>query len=424
MLKIKISNFLYTVSVIGIFFSVFFSSLSIIIVRNINVRILFLMLATSCFLYLQNKRRREKSLPQLVSLMLLMMTIVVISGFFFTKDAEYEAFLRYGCILICMIFGFRDTKWITIFFHLLFLCSLVYILSTIWLYFDHNSYFTYFAHNLYPNEWRFSSWLADGYTAGVTDHYSTNGMVLANAVIISFSYAFVDKRWRFVKWGIVFLALIALLLTGKRAHLLFGMVGIMGTVIVFIWNTKNRYLKYLLILFTTLISFVLLYSFSPTFANYLNRFSNMGDDINITGRYVFWAAALSEFKRSPMLGIGWFGFRNIVAPTVNYSGHCHNIYIQLLCETGLIGSLFFYSYFIISLLQAIKCVNYTSKNRFVLSSKDILFSVFSLSYQIYFLLYGITGNPIFDAYNYPVYYLASGISIHYFYNKNRNFSDQ
>lgn len=415
-IKINKSTLLYTISLIGIFAPVFFSSLLVILIPKVNNRIFLLLCSTVIFLYLQVKRRSRESLPYKVSIILFAFLFITVIGYFKSGDSEYEAFIRFSCIFICMIYGFKDTKWLMIFTRLLLVFSLFYIITTIWLYFDHNSYLTYFANNLYPNEWRFSSWLADGFTAGVTDHYSTNGMVLANALVISFSYAFVDstdKKKSIAKWIVVILAFVALLLTGKRAHLMFGFISIIAVYIVFQWRAKNRYFKYFVIAFILLISFFLLQSFSPTFNNFIDRFSNMNDDINVTGRYVFWAAAMANFWKHPIFGIGWFGFRNLIAPSVNYSGHCHDIYVQLLCETGIIGVLLFYTFFTFSLICAVKFARYTIKNELDFQKGDRLLSIFSLGYQIYFLLYGITGNPLYDAYNYPVYFVACCISIHY-----------
>ena len=59
------------------------------------------------------------------------------------------------------------------------------------------------------------------------------------------------------------------------------------------------------------------------------------ESIEIKSRGTLFKLALGEFRKAPLTGIGPMGY------SVKYSMYPHNVLLQLLCETGLIGFLFF-----------------------------------------------------------------------------------
>ena len=138
----------------------------------------------------------------------------------------------------------------------------------------------------------------------------------------------------------------------------------------------------------------------------LMTFGNLGEsDVDITtGRVDFWKVAIQQFKENPILGIGWKAFWHFEFFGANYD--VHNIYLQLLCEVGIVGSILFYLLFVMALYRAIKIV--IRKNIDEKYKKVALFSVF---YQVFFLLYGITGNPLYDASFYIMYFISIALIV-------------
>lgn len=411
--KIKLVDLLYAISLVCLFYGLFFSSLSSKIISNNMIRILIPMVGMGVIL-LQFRKFKFYSLPYYVYLIIIAMAIIILIGWLkldkFTLHLEYT--IRYLCILVSLFFMSNDKRWISIFLKLLYVFSIFYTLTTIWLYFDTNSYFKYFADNLYPNNvnYNFYGGYLKGYTAGVTDHYSTNGMMLANAIICFFGFAISKKDNRKLSIvSIIFLVLsiIAMILTGKRAHLLFSMVAILCGLIIFLSKDKSKGIKFICLFMLLAIVVVIAVNTSERLQNVLSRFENMSEDGNITSRFEFWEKGMELFNENKLTGIGWMHFYL----ESGFEQSCHNCYVQILCETGIVGAIIFIPFFIFSFIVSLKLLLWSATNKRNVNRYIVIFSIFSFCYQIYFLLYCLTGNPLFDIYCYGPYFVGTIISI-------------
>jgi len=123
------------------------------------------------------------------------------------------------------------------------------------------------------------------------------------------------------------------------------------------------------------------------FGDILSRFSE-SDDIS-NNRFLFWEKAYDLFTTSKAWGIGWGAFvRRSKTGT-----SAHNIYIQLLCETGIIG-------LTVSLLAIIStyrtAVRDYRKNRTVMTMQQKYILGCAIAAQTYVIAYGFTGNCLYD----------------------------
>jgi len=127
-----------------------------------------------------------------------------------------------------------------------------------------------------------------------------------------------------------------------------------------------------------------------------------------TGRSVYWALCFTKFLEHPLLGIGWYGFRNLYQTTIyNLSAgvqgmylDAHNVYMQLLCETGIIGFVAYLIVVIYFLVETIRLLRQDETDG--VRYRTLLFS---FAFQIYYLVYSFTGNCLYD-YTYYIYVLA------------------
>lgn len=256
---------------------------------------------------------------------------------------------------------------------------------------------------------------------GMTSHYSTNGMFLATGFLMAFLFWMISKEKKKRKAFIVFSFLCALLLTGKRAHLLFSVTAVYAVYWIVTMSTKgknyiNRFIKVAgIVLIGILIVFFVLPAI-PALSTTLLRIQNSlveGDIDN--GRFLIWDVAFGEFKKSPILGIGWkefattYGFALLRKETAY---DVHNVYLQLLCETGLFGFTLYSVWFITLLQKGIKQVKEVVTDAKATQQEQFAIC-FALGYQIFFLLYCITGNPLYDKMTYFPYFLSCGITLYF-----------
>lgn len=89
-------------------------------------------------------------------------------------------------------------------------------------------------------------------------------------------------------------------------------------------------------------------------------------------------------------------------PTGIWKYSAHNIYLQVLGESGIIGLLLFGEFLIYNLYHTIMLIIKNNKKR--IGNKGVLY--FSLYMQILVVVYGITGNPLYSLYQFLLYIIA------------------
>ncbi|MDK2937282.1 MAG: hypothetical protein PWP62_2290 [Eubacteriaceae bacterium] len=251
---------------------------------------------------------------------------------------------------------------------------------------------------------------------GLTAHYSTNGIYLAIGIGALFSIYLSDynsrqpkqKRKKIILLMLVFM-MGALLLTGKRAHLVFTIAGCFFVYwLSYSDNKKGRLLKVVFGLVVASIIFIFVVNLLPGLSNTFRRFSETLESGNfLMGRETFYAASWIQFSNNPIFGCGWKKMMSLI-------GHdTHNIYIQLLAETGIIGFLLFAGLIAYGVLSATKTLKEYTKDRDRIGKSNYSLLYFSTFYIYFFVLYGMTGNPLYDEQTFYIFMIAYGTMLYY-----------
>ena len=328
-------------------------------------------------------------------------------------------------IVLCMLTLFimvQNDRWITTFPKILITVSLPNVLATI-LFYINNNYYEKFVRATYRS---YQSGTANGlygYRAGIADHYSQNGTYITMVLLVLASLLLINSMEKKKKYYLLVftLTVIALIMTEKRAHLLFSIATLL--VVYLIGNSKRMSRK----VFRLAIAGVITLAFGgffidqlPMIQSVLGRFESVGTDSNITKRFFMWTLAINQFWRNPLFGSGFFGFmynKGNTSLIIDASAGCHNMYIQLLSECGLIGMMVLIACIISVLYVSIKNLRSTMNDLSLREYRGTIIS--SLAIQIFSLLYGLTGNMIYDR-TFNFYILAVAASIAFYITHGRH----
>ncbi|WP_196805733.1 O-antigen ligase family protein [Butyrivibrio sp. WCD2001] len=252
---------------------------------------------------------------------------------------------------------------------------------------------------------------------GFAPHYSTNASYLALTLIVPLMGILTNPNQKRNKD--VFIAImifVAILLTGKRAHSIFSLIAIILTYFIINPNLDfKKWAKLLGVIIAGIVMLLILSRFVPQILNVVNRFIDSAEkgDIEL-GRGVQRALALFLWTKSPIFGIGWDAYKYTFLDLTGNLINVHNVYIQLLCEVGIVGCIPFAIFFITSIVNGIRVARYVYFNCED-NGTTMRKIVFALYEQLFFLIYCFTGNPLYDEPTLFMYLSGCAVSDYYFY---------
>lgn len=171
-------------------------------------------------------------------------------------------------------------------------------------------------------------------------------------LIVSFSILFYeilhqDKKIRKVLE--ILILTLAVLFTSSRSNFLSLAVCAIINIIFFLKSQTRAWYKKLIILVTTIIIFAGFFIFaSGNYSSYLMRIFNFSSDDISNGRFALWNEAFDLLWANPIFGGGY----EALGRAVNTGAH--NTYVQLLCDTGLIGFAIFISFLFVQIKKSYK----------------------------------------------------------------------
>ena len=261
----------------------------------------------------------------------------------------------------------------------------------------------------------------NGYMTGLTSHYSTMGIYMSIGMCFFASNIFNDKDRIEIKDLVgILIMLTGTLLSGKRSALLFPALAVL--IVYFLYfkpkNASRRY-NYIAIVIIAILSALLIMTLIPGLGGAVGRIVAIlgSTDLNdITNkRYeMLWLPAILLFLEKPITGIGWGNFKFSFGKYYQYAANqnnAHNVYLQLLCETGVLGSIIVLGAMIASVIIIGKTLSNWRKGKLDISHNQLNSLGTSMAMQIYFLLYAVSGNPLYDIQCYLPYMVAVAMGL-------------
>lgn len=214
---------------------------------------------------------------------------------------------------------------------------------------------------LYPVQEEISQIPAwEGRITSFLEHY--NGLAGYLNLVIPFCLGFAsggtDASLRTLsRWCLAF-ASIALLLTQSRG----GLLAFIAILLVYVcFSAKDRKTRVRRVAIA-LVGCLLVGAVAGFFFQRLTEI----DDFTAVSRLAIWGGAFTVFARSPVSGTGFGNLRGLMGGLLNlpdgWTGDAHNLYLELLAETGVIGFLVFGFLIILAMRTALRQLRRTENH--------------------------------------------------------------
>ena len=245
---------------------------------------------------------------------------------------------------------------------------------------------------------------------GFTNHYSRNAVYITIAFMLLFCFIVCKKgKKKTIIYPLFMFFFATILLVAKRGPSLALIMTLLIILILKEPTILKKFKKSFKFIALGLVLFVVLYCSVPGVQNLVNRFMMPNDTGDITSsRSYLWKIAWDMFKSKPLLGHGWGSF--LFEMTGSTFQGVHNDYLQYLAETGIIGFTFFMIRDIGALVLTYKGFKQVRSHEYDGSNQQYWITL-SLIFQIFFLLYSMTGLPHFSYEQYGLYTVLCGYGI-------------
>ena len=263
---------------------------------------------------------------------------------------------------------------------------------------------------------------------GFTTNPGFAATFICAGIVALFTMVVEEQKITFRTRILMLLFIIALLFTNKRAHPVFLLISLLMVWLMPVGGSSRagKYWKIFIAVIAVVISYfafkdlLIKIPFISSLVQTIDGFM-LGEDIT-SSRSALFSWAWDLFEQNPVFGIGWGDFRYTIVGVVTHSTELdtHNIYLQLLCETGIVGFVCFFVPFLLFWTKAknayCKCA--VGEDELTKTWKAPLF--FSFSFQTLFLIYGFTGNPLYDPCWMLLYMFACSITVSFVTHEKHN----
>ena len=262
-----------------------------------------------------------------------------------------------------------------------------------------------------------------GYTGLSTNPGYTAGH-LAAGILMVFAYT-ATRRVKSKQFlgGCALLAflLVSMFMTGKRAPCVFVILVLAAALFVTL-DKKQKIIAAKIALAACGIGILVLVIFwkqlsgIPLIARLFETAVGLisGEDVS-NNREILYEFGGELFRKNPIFGVGWCNFRRMGAGVITQFTEleAHNIYLQLLCETGIIGAAVILTPIFVFLIQTCRSLVKVSRSKKASAAGWKRLLLFSFGYQLYFVVNGAMDNLLYDHNYVIIYFVALSIFMSY-----------
>jgi O-antigen ligase len=194
----------------------------------------------------------------------------------------------------------------------------------------------------------------EGRITSFLEHY--NGLAAYINLVVPFCLVFAlrgsNSGVRTLSMWCLTLGSVALLLTQSRGGLLAYVAILMVSAYMLAPDRKTRIRRMVLVLVVCLLA-------AAVAGLFFQRLSEI-DDYTAVSRLAIWGGAFTVFARSPVVGAGFGNLRPLMGGLLGlpegWMGDAHNLYLELLAESGLAGLIAFAFLIVFALRAARRCM--------------------------------------------------------------------
>lgn len=319
-------------------------------------------------------------------------------------------------VFLALVVLSQDIRWVKWAIKTIICLSVFYAFMTMVC----NIYKPFYYNVVYPSMSKYVTvnWFKAHPSAGFTTDYSVNSFYLAIGCCATLVFVigrnYIKNRRGTCSFIIITLGI---MMAGKRAIVM----GIVAAFLVSYINItskdkRNRYTKLILGFGGAILILLLLSFFIPSMNYTIERFIEKIEMGDITsGRMEYWIYSWFYFLKKPFWGYGWrwFAYNNPFPKVMDV----HNTLLQLLLETGIIGTIIFFLFFARELIYTIKLSREIIRERELFTDEDIIYIYFSLAFQVYYMFIIEMGTGFYSTTGFMTYFICCSI-IEYYRNNN------
>jgi hypothetical protein len=218
-------------------------------------------------------------------------------------------------------------------------------------------------------------WLSELYNLDFKRHFP----MVMTLVSPFFWFFFIKNNNKISTYIILANFVLALVVGDNRGAVLATVLGAIFFACLYDWKDKKQFVKLSIYgLFLVVLSIFIYIKTNPLA---FNRLTNLSIQNISSGRNVLWNFSVDKIIEKPLIGYGakTFKYQDFSGYNVNTKTHPHNIFLEIILETGFVG-FFLLLYWFKGLLKDFKR-SYSRKNE-----HSEIFMLFSLSFLLYFVI--------------------------------------